>query len=73
MSGGGIGDELQLDNMFLWRDKSSAGSGIGNIAADTADAPIEIYNLAGVRLGSMTAPGIYVVRQGNIVRKVIVR
>lgn len=74
LSGGGVGDELQLDNVFLWRDKSSAGSGIGNIAADTdVNAPVEIYNLAGVRLGSMGAPGIYVVRQGNTVRKVVVR
>ncbi len=73
MSGGGIGDELQLDNMFLWRDKSSAGSGVGNLAVGNENAPVEIYNLAGVRVGSMAAPGIYVVRQGNAVRKVAVR
>ena len=72
MSGGGVGDELHLDNIFMWRDKSSVSSGIDTIDADN-NAPVEIYNLAGLRLDSMSAPGIYIVRKGNTVKKVLVR
>ncbi|MDE6157114.1 MAG: hypothetical protein K2F78_03095, partial [Muribaculaceae bacterium] len=73
MSGGGVGHELHLDNVFLWRDKSSASSGADNIAAEASDAPVEIYNLMGHRLVSMDAPGIYIVRRGSDVKKIIVR
>ena len=74
MSGGGIGDELHLDNIFLWRDKSSASSGAALIeAGENSEAPVEIYDLMGHRLNSMSAPGIYIVRQGNSVRKIAVR
>ena len=75
-SGGGIGDEIHLDNIFLWRDKDSVEeSGIAAITpdSDTDNAPVEIYDLAGRRLSSMDMPGLYIVRQGNTVTKVIVR
>lgn len=75
-SGGGVGDEIHLDNIFLWRDKDSVEeAGIGTITpeADTDNAPVEIYDLAGRRLSSMDMPGLYIVRQGKNVRKVIVQ
>lgn len=40
-----------------------------------ANAPVEIYNLQGIRMnadGALT-PGIYVKRQGNQVEKFVVR
>lgn len=75
MSGGGIGDELHLDNIFLWRDKGSVNSVDNTIETEMTedDAPVEIYNLAGMRFRTMDAPGIYIVRKGTKVRKVIVR
>ena len=78
MSGGGTGDELHLDNIFLWRDKSSVTDGIRDLFTEDdspagADVPVEIYSLTGQRLADMSAPGIYIVRQGRSVRKVIVR
>ncbi|MDE6206266.1 MAG: glycoside hydrolase family 16 protein [Muribaculaceae bacterium] len=73
MSGGAMGKELHLDNIFLWRDKSSVSS-VDMVEADTAsDAVTEIYDIAGHRLPSMEAPGLYIVRKGTDVRKVVVR
>ncbi|MCM1066058.1 MAG: glycoside hydrolase family 16 protein [Muribaculaceae bacterium] len=75
MSGGGVGDELQLDNVFLWRDKSSVSNAIDTItpADDNSNALLEIYNIAGRRVASMSAPGLYIVRRGTSVSKVLVR
>lgn len=74
MSGGGSGDELQIDNVFLWRDKSSVSDGIVDLINDEENsAPEEIYDLSGCRLDSMSTPGIYIVRKGASVKKVLVR
>lgn len=75
MSGGGRGDELQIDNIFLWRDKDSVDdAGIFDVEIDSnEDVPVEIYNISGIRLDSMDAPGLYIVRKGSKVSKVIVR
>jgi len=73
MSGGGVGQELQLDNIFLWRDKSSVNPSAVDSVITEENAPIEIYTLTGLRIGSMSAPGIYIVRKGNDVKKVFVR
>lgn len=47
-------------------------TGIGSIAADGADAPVEWYNLMGEKV-SPIAPGIYIRRQGATTEKVLVR
>lgn len=49
-----------------------AGSGISSIVVDDANAPVEYYNLQGVRVADPT-PGLYIRRQGNNVSKVIIR
>lgn len=47
-------------------------SGVGSIEIE--NAPVEMYNLNGVRVNPETAtPGLYIKRQGNKVSKVIVR
>lgn len=47
-------------------------TGVTDIDADSdASAPEEIYTLTGVRVTEMAPGGIYIVRQGNKVRKVI--
>ena len=44
--------------------------GIENVAIDM-NAPVEIYNLQGVRVNEMVNGQIYILRQGNTVTKVI--
>lgn len=46
--------------------------GVEGIEADNANAPVEYYNLQGVRVDNPTN-GLYIRRQGNEVTKVIVR
>ena len=55
---------------------STEKSGIHSVLAPGADdnAPVEIYDLRGVRVdGSSLAPGLYIRKQGNKVNKVVVR
>lgn len=49
-------------------------SGIADVVVDEADAPVEYFNLQGVRMnGDNLAPGIYVKRQGSKATKVLVK
>lgn len=47
-------------------------TGIEGIAADNAEAPVEYYNLQGVKVEN-PANGIFIRRQGNTVAKVLVK
>lgn len=49
-----------------------AGSGISSIVVDDANAPVEYFNLQGVRVENPT-PGLYIRRQGNKVSRIIIR
>lgn len=44
-------------------------SGVGSVETSPEEAPVEYYNLQGVRVVNPT-PGIYIQRQGNKVRKI---
>ncbi len=73
-SGSHLNDEIQLDQIFFWRDKNSV-SGIEQVTTNAtkhtgADG---IWTLSGVRVNDMKQPGIYIVRHNNQVRKVMVR
>ena len=46
-------------------------SGIESVDADDNEN-LEIYNIQGIRVPSMTAPGVYIVRSGATTRKVVV-
>ena len=46
-------------------------SGIEGIVVSEGEA--EVYNLQGLRVSDITAPGVYIVRKGAEVRKVIIR
>lgn len=49
-------------------------AGVNDIVSDAdADAPVEYFNLQGVRMQGELAPGLYITRQGNTVNKVIVK
>ncbi len=47
-------------------------SGIDSIESDGSEAPVEYFNLQGIRVND-PAPGIYIRRQGSSVSKVIVK
>lgn len=53
------------------------GAGIEDVVADSnVNAPVEVYNLSGVKIGNSTetlAPGIYIVRQGTATKKIAVQ
>ena len=50
--------------------KGDNGSGVQNIAIDDENAPVEYYNLQGIRVAN-PEKGLYIVRQGNKTSKVI--
>ncbi|MDE7475428.1 MAG: hypothetical protein K2M71_07350, partial [Duncaniella sp.] len=47
-------------------------TGIADITADDDNAPVEYFNLQGIRVDNPT-PGLYIRRQGKKVEKVVVR
>ena len=49
-----------------------AGAGVQGVAIDDANAPVEYFNLQGVRV-SNPENGLYIRRQGNKVEKIIIR
>lgn len=76
MSGGGQGDEIQLDNIFFWRDKDSVETAIGGVSADKTgrgNAMTGIFDLTGRKVRNTTKPGLYIVRTANGVKKVAVK
>ena len=50
----------------------TAISGVSAVGADN-DADTEIYDIQGVSVSGSLAPGVYIVRKGNDVRKVLIR
>ncbi|MDE7179859.1 MAG: fibronectin type III domain-containing protein [Muribaculaceae bacterium] len=48
-------------------------SGVVNVEVNDADAPVEFYNLQGLRVKENPAPGIYIRRQGKVAEKVVVK
>lgn len=48
-------------------------SAIAAVGADDTEAPVEYYNLQGIRVSEPAQGGIYIRKQGNKVEKVIIR
>lgn len=58
-------------NLFLLTDFVDVTvSGVENVEVSDADAPVEYYNLQGIRVARPTAGNIYIRRQGNTASKV---
>lgn len=54
-----------------WTDPDN---GVGQIIADQTNAPVEYFNLNGVRVNNDNlVPGLYITRQGNKTAKVVVK
>lgn len=62
----------QFTHEFTFNTNGNITTGVEGVGVD--DAPVEFYNLQGVRMTSDTlAPGIYIRRQGNETSKVYIR
>lgn len=54
--------------------KGTKASGIAALEADNANAPVEFFNLQGVRVsGDALTPGLYIRRQGSATAKILVK
>lgn len=54
--------------------KKNGHTGVSLINVDTADCPVEIYNINGIKLNNNNlTPGIYVKKQGAVITKFIVK
>ena len=71
-------------NILLYKDMNGIAlyrmaeegfnAGVTDIISDAnADAPVEYFNLNGVRCNNNLVPGVYITRQGTTVNKVIVK
>ena len=58
----------------MWKFEGKKGSGVENIVVDDENAPVEYYNMQGVRMTDENlAPGLYIKRQGKKATKVVIR
>lgn len=62
----------QVENACMLKAADLATSGIESAIVDNSDAPVEYYNLQGVRVNN-PANGVYIRRQGSDVSKVLVK
>lgn len=72
---------------YTWKDESgktanmmakiifptSGENGVEGVAVDNIDAPVEYFNLQGVRVANPEAGQLVIKRQGNVVTKMVVR
>ena len=67
-------DSYDLSHADVCVVKVVPSSGISDINADIMNAPIEYYNLNGIRMnGDNLVPGIYIKRQGGNTEKILVK
>lgn len=73
-----FGDQDNPFGMFCWDDVATletkiifpAEAGISNVEADNSNAPVEYYNLQGMRVAAPAAGQVYIRRQGTEAAKV---
>lgn len=64
------GQNFSYAGLELYNPKSS--SAITDVeAAEDMNAPVEIYTIQGIRVSQMTPGNLYIVRQGNKVKKIV--
>lgn len=69
------GDSEMTPTYFCLDDLTYAKEedGVGSVAIDNSDAPVEYFNLNGVRVSDNLTPGIYIRRQGSTTTKILVK
>ena len=67
-------DHLPIYVEFSKKPDSTTGITDITVDVDNLNAPVEFYNLQGIRVnGDNLTPGIYVRRQGSAVSKILVK
>lgn len=70
--------DKDTDHLYTWKEGLASkltipdGAGVGNVVVEDQYAPVEYYNLSGIRVANPSA-GIYIMRQGNKATKVYIR
>lgn len=69
------GEGFKIISLKRREHRESNESGVDQIAVDNLDknAPVEFYNLQGIKVADPANGGIYIRRQGNKVSKIIIR
>ena len=67
------GTDKNVDRVSIWHlTWTNYSTGVDNVVVEGADAPVEYFNLQGVRVAAPEA-GIFIRRQGSKVEKVVIR
>ena len=78
----GFGTTEKPDNIFAWSQtavmegfiKFNDWAGINGVSVDNENAPVEYYNLQGMRINNVeNNPGLYIRKQGDKATKVFVK
>ncbi|MGM9867280.1 MAG: alpha-amylase family glycosyl hydrolase [Lepagella sp.] len=74
-SGDQTGNFVKIRNYGVYNLNGDTGvtSGVAKVGVDDANAPVEYYNLQGIRISRPISSGTYIVRKGNKASKVIIR
>lgn len=72
LSGGKKGYECHIDNIFFYQSKSAA-AGIETAGVAKDDKSQTVYDVLGRRVSDMSRKGLYIVKQGNETRKILVK
>lgn len=71
-TGNSVAGDLYSDQTMVGYNKDGSLSGIEDITA-TVNAPVEIYNLQGIKVEGELVPGVYIRRQGARAEKIVIR
>lgn len=63
---------IKVRDMKVYGTENAPTTGVEEISVEDSNAPVEYFNLSGVRVNNPSA-GLYIVRQGSKVSKVIIR
>lgn len=66
----GTAANVLIDNILI---KEELPTSITQVTNDESNAPVEIFTIAGTRVNEITTPGIYIVRKGQVVKKVMMK
>lgn len=73
MSGGVYNRQCQIDNVFMWRDKSTTGIDTPTVSEPKKNVVTGIFDISGRKVQNMSKPGLYIIRTADKVKKVLVK
>ena len=74
-SGSQTGNNVKVRNYAIYNMDGDTGQQFSNVnvVINDEDAPIEYYNLQGIRIMQPTTSGVYIIKKGNQVRKTYIK